>query len=348
MANLPDGHIHSTVSASTQDLEVVRDEELWYPDGSIVLVAERRAFRVYHGILLRESTVFSDLLSLPQPEDVNGIDGCPLVKLSDSAEDLRHLLRFLFNRRYFMPAGEPIAFSAVAALVQLGHKYLLDIAEAEGLRLLKTVFTTSLSDQPGIIHRGLDSDGWPKIAVSVIRYQDRDAITAVNLARLTGEWSILPTAFYLCCQLQAETLVLGNPRADGSKDRLSPSDLATCINGKKELMYAHAAAAHAVLYPTEVFTGPDGWFSDCESRRHCKDMRDELFPGIIDTPSFGENPLWSWEGDIIEDEFCGICHARLVAEAREQVRRAWLRLPKYFGLDAASWTQLADPDVSAR
>ncbi|KAH9930974.1 uncharacterized protein B0H18DRAFT_120286 [Fomitopsis serialis] len=213
MANLSDGHSR-TVSASTQDLELVRDEELWFLDGSIVLVAERRAFRVYHGILLRESTVFSGLLSLPQPDDVNGIDGCPLVKLSDSADDLRHLLRFLFNRRYLMPAGEPIAFSAAAALVQLGHKYQLDIAEAEGLRLLKTVFTTSFRDQPDIIYRSFDSSGRQQTVQSVVRYQDRDAITAVNLARLTGEWSILPTAFYLCCQLKAETLVLGNPRAD--------------------------------------------------------------------------------------------------------------------------------------
>ncbi|KAH9930962.1 uncharacterized protein B0H18DRAFT_872502, partial [Fomitopsis serialis] len=338
---------------------LVRDEELWFPDGSIVLVAERRAFRVYHGILLRDSSVFSDLLSLPQPEDVNGIDGCPLVKLSDSAEDLRHLLRFLaqiqpymlglffnvdFAPQIFMPAGEPIAFSAVAALVQLGHKYQLDIAEAEGLRLLKTVFTTSFRDQPDIIYRGLDSSDRPQTVQSVVRYRYRDAITAVNLARLTGEWSILPTAFYICCQLKAETLVLGNPRADGSKDCLSPSDLAICIDGKKGLMYAHAAGAHEVLYRTVGFIGPNGWYADCESG-DCRDLRDEVFPNIIDASRFGENALWSWEEDIIEEDFCGVCQACLVAEAREQVRRVWLQLPEYFGLDAVSWKQLADLDA---
>lgn len=77
----------------------MHDEEFWYSDGSIVLITGAMAFRVYHGILVSESTIFSDLLSLPQPEDVERIEGCPTVRVTDSTEDLRTLLRFWLNRR---------------------------------------------------------------------------------------------------------------------------------------------------------------------------------------------------------------------------------------------------------
>ena len=45
---------------------------------------------------------------------------------------------------YFMPGREPIVFSDAAALVRLGRvgPQILDIAQAEGLRLVGTGFTT--------------------------------------------------------------------------------------------------------------------------------------------------------------------------------------------------------------
>lgn len=78
---------------------IIHDKEFWYPDGSVVLVAGTTAFRVYQGILTAESTIFSDLFSIPQPEAAEGIVECPTVEVSDSVEDLRTLLRFLLNRR---------------------------------------------------------------------------------------------------------------------------------------------------------------------------------------------------------------------------------------------------------
>lgn len=54
---------------------------------------------VYHGILMMQSPIFRDLLSLPQPNDAETFEGRPVVYLEDSAADVQELMRFLFDRR---------------------------------------------------------------------------------------------------------------------------------------------------------------------------------------------------------------------------------------------------------
>ena len=75
----------------------VRDEEFWFQDGNVVLVARNIEFRVYKGILANHSPVFKDMFSLPQPHDVSSAP-TPVVDLADSPSALRHLLRFFFPK----------------------------------------------------------------------------------------------------------------------------------------------------------------------------------------------------------------------------------------------------------
>ncbi len=80
------------------------DEYLWFEDGSVVLETESIFFKVYSGILAQSSSVFKDMFSFPQPEagdsGAETYDGCPLVRMQDSAHDLRHFLRALNDSRY--------------------------------------------------------------------------------------------------------------------------------------------------------------------------------------------------------------------------------------------------------
>lgn len=82
------------------DPELEKDQEFWFPDGNIVLIARTVEFRVYRGILANHSTVFADMFTLPQPassstllEHARQAEECPFVVLDDSPEDLRHVLR---------------------------------------------------------------------------------------------------------------------------------------------------------------------------------------------------------------------------------------------------------------
>lgn len=80
------------------------DEEFWFADGNIVLVANdgQTAFQVYKGLLSRKSKVFSDMFDFPQPihpqtgpQEI--LDGRPVVPLSEAAKDIGIFLGLLFD-----------------------------------------------------------------------------------------------------------------------------------------------------------------------------------------------------------------------------------------------------------
>ncbi len=84
-----------------------RDEELWYPDGSIVLIAREIEFRLYQGPLMEHSRVFQDMLTMPQPPPTDTQPdspatsaACVTIHVDDSPEDLRHFLRVFVGKSF--------------------------------------------------------------------------------------------------------------------------------------------------------------------------------------------------------------------------------------------------------
>ena len=70
-------------------------EEFWFADGNLILVARETAFRIYHGLLTVQSQVFDDMFASASSSTHESLDGCPVVHLSDTPEDLAHLLHVL-------------------------------------------------------------------------------------------------------------------------------------------------------------------------------------------------------------------------------------------------------------
>ena len=97
-----------------QEGDVTRSD-IWFEDGNVILVAADNTgykvstmllplhaiqltfFKVYKGILSQHSEVFRDMLELPPSADDETVDDCPVIKVSDSPNDMRHLLSALFN-----------------------------------------------------------------------------------------------------------------------------------------------------------------------------------------------------------------------------------------------------------
>ena len=80
--------------------QLPHDKEFWYEDGSIILIASDVAFKAYRGPLIHHSPVFKDMLSMPQPPSSSTEPSAcqvelPVVPLTESASDLRHVLRLL-------------------------------------------------------------------------------------------------------------------------------------------------------------------------------------------------------------------------------------------------------------
>ena len=102
LRTLEDAHPESSTTDTPSDLNsLLRHEEFWFDDGSIVLVARRTTgFRVYRALLAAQSTVFSDMLTSSSPSADEMIEGCPVVHLSDTPEDVAHFLRVLLPKNH--------------------------------------------------------------------------------------------------------------------------------------------------------------------------------------------------------------------------------------------------------
>lgn len=70
-----------------------------------MLVAGGVAFKVHRAILARHSHVFKDMISFPRPKqgEEESFDGCPMVPLSDSAEDVAIMLDIFYNGLPYVP-----------------------------------------------------------------------------------------------------------------------------------------------------------------------------------------------------------------------------------------------------
>lgn len=89
-----------------------RDEELWLDDGNIILVSKGVVFKVYRGLLAAQSPIFGDMFAVASSSSGAHFGDIPIVRLADSPEDLRHLLRALVpstQRRCVLSVGLDIA-----------------------------------------------------------------------------------------------------------------------------------------------------------------------------------------------------------------------------------------------
>lgn len=73
----------------------------WLDDGNIVIVAQRKMFRIHRSVLCLNSGVFKDMFTAAHSggaeEEV--FDGCPVIHLPDAVADIEIMLKALYDRR---------------------------------------------------------------------------------------------------------------------------------------------------------------------------------------------------------------------------------------------------------
>ncbi|TFK88130.1 hypothetical protein K466DRAFT_662545 [Polyporus arcularius HHB13444] len=315
-------------------VELVRDEDFWYEDGTIILVARNVQFRVYRGVLADHSSVFANMFSFstqPTSPPPNAAPAdCPVVHLDDSPEDLRHILRALLPKKSAFVELEGPTFYEISAYVRLGNKYQIDALLNHSLSYLKRCFPTDFDARQEWL-----SDNYGQVPVE---WGDRDAmvfaIGVVNLSRLAQVDTILPSALAVCCCLTAKQLVAGFNREDGSPERLSEEDLIRCIAGMRQLTYEASAAVVAAF----------ARFSPraCKAGTACQNAIQELLRDYAEeAPYFPvDNPFRDWEGWITEywkESVCHECRVEVRERFRAQQRKMWARLPQIFDLTVDGW-----------
>ncbi|OJT09460.1 hypothetical protein TRAPUB_14063 [Trametes pubescens] len=308
----------------------MRDAEFWFRDGNIVLVARDVDFRVYKGILADQSPVFDDMFSFPQPAPFtpprlelassSNTDACPFVHLSDSPEDLRHLLRVCMPKKGmfspFQPPADP-SYASIAAAARLGHKYQMTRLFEQALNYLKTHYTN-------------DFEAWEKQNTYVPRgFADVEAIGVVNLARFLGETNLLTTALFACCQLGSRQIISGFAREDGTREQLTLDDIGLCLDAKPRLVQESVRVVLRVLRP--IGSRSCTTATPCRSgfRHLLEKVRVRVGEVAGTDPFLG---LFNALGSDADGELCRSCW--LMAENRDSVekRAVWDRLPEILGL----------------
>ncbi|OSD03792.1 hypothetical protein PYCCODRAFT_1466700 [Trametes coccinea BRFM310] len=315
------------------------DDEFWFEDGNLILIAGDVEFRIYRGPLIANSPVFKDMLSLPSPppnktEAASGatVAHCicaknpALVHVQDSPEDLRHFLQALIPGKTPRVAPDDDSFHTISACIRLGHKYEVDYMVDRSLEYLKRCFLVCASSS-------YSRPSFPKPPT----FEDVHCIGVVNLARWTNTDILLPPALMACCELSATELMNGFSREDGTREVLCREDIGRCFVGRAKLVEASALIALRVFDQT---LSPG-----CARRTECK----PIFLRILDELKNNKDVVCSirWHDSVIpyiqrEDRdryLCWPCYRMLEAREEKEQQEVWNKLPELLGLTVENWVE---------
>ncbi|KAH9932285.1 uncharacterized protein B0H18DRAFT_987417 [Fomitopsis serialis] len=341
---------HRLGSSECEQKPPLRDDEFWFKDGTIVLIAGNVAFRVYEGLLARDSSVLRDLFAGLQRvlPNVEMIDGCPVARLSDRSEELRSLLRAILSPWGYYRPDQTVSFSVVASLIRLGHKYRMQHILDNALGRLKGRFSDKLETWFDAWKGTHDSE--PSISRPSMTSRPTDAIAAVNLARLTGATSVLPSALYECANLPTQTLLQGIQRDgdDTTTDRLSSEDVERCLDARKYLVYDYFLTTLRAVAPE--------CDEDCEGDSDCSSFFGDRLE-FLRTKGHDKTGLCRYDSLTYRNVFdlrgrniyalCATCEAMMEERHRRERLEIWCRLPGYFGVHVPGWPDIDQSEEPA-
>ncbi|KAH9856112.1 hypothetical protein C2E23DRAFT_810121 [Lenzites betulinus] len=316
-----------TASTVPGGFQFERDTEFWLDDGSLILIAQTTGFRVYRGLLASQSEVFRDMFDSANPSTGDRFEDCPVVHLSDSPQDLRHLLRVIVptsQDRFSISRQGCKSFDELYAIARLANKYSIPGLEEQTSVTLKRIYVKTYRQYVATMRE----------TPNMRRLDDACAIGAIHCARLLNQPNILPHAMYTCCRLGGSILD-GWKREDGIVEHLSTEDLKRVIDGREKL----ACEARRVF--GQVFEPVPGGLCDdyggCE-RVVTSCLEDALARSVLSDAAaydvFG--PIANPNG-LEYDALCDPCAGLFDIRHHMQMENIWMRLPEIFGLNIPGW-----------
>jgi hypothetical protein len=198
--------ISARLGAMENDPALTRCQELWFPDGTVVLRAGNVHFRTYIGALAGASTVFRDMFALPQSTVADGqevYEGLPFVRLVDTASDVMQLLRSL-HQLGCVPFDFPCVsahsclsyletalrerFSVVAAALRMGTKYDIPYLRQAAISKLDALCPSTLATLRNYKHGNqVISNYIPNLHIAMT-YSQRSATLCTSCQPAFGLW----------------------------------------------------------------------------------------------------------------------------------------------------------------
>ncbi|PIL33281.1 hypothetical protein GSI_04731 [Ganoderma sinense ZZ0214-1] len=307
-----------------------KDDEVWLSDGSIVVVAaDNIAFRVHKSTLSLRSEIFRALFSLPNADEASAetMDGCPVVRVSDTSSDIRHLFLVLCCGKNYYYDGDvllAVPFEVLASLIRMAHKYAIQDILDHALSRLKRYYPSNLAALQD-----------PASRARYVTTKPEHAPEVVALARLTNTPSLLPSALLLCTGLLT---TYRRPSGGGPFEfqlaALPVPDQALLIAARGYLIDICAQRALRLLAVVPC--------AGCTHPEMCRAMQDAplvaLQSGVEGkVPLFyGQDPLQPmaatvWDG-LERSLFCAGCRKALVDVDEAEMKWVWSELPGIFGV----------------
>ncbi|KAF9034385.1 hypothetical protein BJ165DRAFT_1396192 [Panaeolus papilionaceus] len=309
--------------------DAMKQGSIWFEDGSIILIVEKTQYRVHASLLSRCSSVFKDMFSLPQPtSSESGAEGCPVVHLHDSPQDVEQLLNAIYDSPHSADAAapaKPMSLSTVSALLRLGNKYDIPHLRDHAISRLRLEYPLSYEGRNPI-----NSQGY------IINQRGR-AFGIACLVYEEGVFSLLPLVLhYIVTAYNTKTIL-----EYGIMANLPTALLHTCILGKENMatfMYTHS---HVFLKDLKFIQCGQSW-GNCKLSLHY--FSQEILKPVPNL-SYALRYDWTEIRAILSNrgiKFCEFCSDRF-AECHEAGRKmVWDALPTFFGYQ--SWEAVKQMD----
>lgn len=217
---------------------------------------------------------------------------------------------------------------ALAAVIQLSHKYEIDQLLAQALSILTEYYTEVFEDW-------LNPDRETCLMVNDLG----DSISAIGLARLTGTSSVLPLAYFHAGRIETKELD-EYMRQSVCANHLMECDYYRILEGKFAVIKAGSQALARIFKP-DVEDSCEQIDDECiEALKAKACVLDEFLEKLYVHPTQIQTWADAFDDAEFEDgsEICPPCRAMVAARELEERKTLWEALPGIFGLSLDDWS----------
>jgi len=303
-------------------VKVVRSSKFWFQDGNVVLQAEHTQFRLHRSVLSMHCPIFRDMFACSLPENGPTVDGCPLVHLSETLEDVKNFVKILYKPIKTYSRSYRVSVSLLRTMLHFGRKYDMSRLQDEAIYCLTLEFPLSLGawscQNFGSVIDEIDSDDEPPTT---------SLFEILHLAHEHSITSILPALYLrICLTHNAEEITQGF-QCVAKKWPLDNRLLTNCLLGRERLHRSVSSQTLAWLYDNNAMST-----SDC--RNQCQKKRSMLITKLWnnDIQFSLKYAVQPWERLNFSEDLCSSCSKAAKVTYNKGRSTNWGQLETYFGL----------------
>ncbi|KIJ39243.1 hypothetical protein M422DRAFT_32749 [Sphaerobolus stellatus SS14] len=343
----------------SREIRRVKHPDLYFTDGTIVLMAGTMIFRVYYGQLCQESEVFRNMMEDAEhiPKDGETYDGCPLVQLTDDPEMLGYFLKALSGKIHLLDPDDLASDESIVAalgILRLSHKYMASRQRKKAIKWFESIIPQNSKEAID-----MDSVGRLEPWKEFIQYRLLSTIrkpipNIIGIFQECGLHRFLPWTLYMI-SVYGGTLCLPERLMKIEQDPFPFSNEAMLglIQGRQHLEKLYRKNIWKIIQIRH------GFCRDATCNEMCRLALLEhltqtsnlmwLQPSRIPLQKVLKSNCNSVLFNSLEDTLlverrlpCTLCGKLWLVESERLMQEAWVGLPKIFGLP--SWEELKNEE----